>query len=104
MKKYFEVNESSEEIEVTTGYCLGGYNYFNGARDGRGYYVYVHPVDRTGGSVCFVLFDGFKKLLREVNRQSKKVMVEVEIEADKISRELAVEMARQKGWTLKDEE
>jgi hypothetical protein len=105
MKMYFEVNESEEVIKVTDGYEKGGFNYFNGETNGRGYYLYVIPVtivqQKGYKTESMVLFDGFKRLLLETKRQSIKAQETAERMAIEIAYEMANELAKQKGWTLK---
>lgn len=75
MKEYRKLNGKTYKIEVF--FQKGGYNFFNGREEKRGYYISVIPVERKdcGNGVVmesFVAFSGIKKLLLEVNRQSKK--------------------------------
>lgn len=103
MKAYFKVRSREEEIKVTVGYDLGGLNAFSGNHSRRGYYIYVQPVTRTGLSESCTLFDGFKKCLKEVSKQSKKAKIEAIEMARAELRTLAEEMATRKGWTLADD-
>jgi hypothetical protein len=65
-------------VEVSIAYELGGYNYFSGGTNKRGYYMYVHPIqinDRGDyKSFTIPMFEGTKILLKEVTRFSQKVM------------------------------
>lgn len=72
-----------KELEISVYYDLGGMNYFTGEKNVRGYYMSVTPVKRDGFSVSSMLGQGYKKLLVEVTRKSKKK----EAEALKISEE-----------------
>lgn len=107
MKKlevYYKVKDMDQEVKVSVGYELGGWGMLSGEYSRRGYYVYVQPVTRSGGTESFTLFDGFKMLLKEVKRQSKKAESEAIAEAQTMIRDLAEKMAMEKGWTLADVE
>lgn len=89
--KYFNVKGSeTKKVKVKTYYSLGGANYFNYSQEARGYYVAVSLVDRVVRSGCvtesFSMMDGYKLLLREVKRASKK--------SEQISDEIAMDCAR----------
>ncbi len=100
VKAYYKVEGMDQEIKVSVGYELGGWGVLNGEYSKRGYYVYVQPVTRSGGMESFTLFDGFKMLLKEVKRQSKKAESEAIAKAQTMMRDLAEQMAMKKGWTL----
>ena len=90
-KKYIEATGDCNRLEITLDYSLGGYNYWNGNTDGRGYYLYVTPVylsekeynGQVYHSVQSTLGKGIKKLVKPVQRKSKKAEAE------------AVELAKQ---------
>lgn len=89
--KYFNVKGSeTKKVKVKTYYSLGGVNYFNYSQEARGYYVSVSLVDRVVkngyATESFSMMDGYKLLLREVKRASKK--------AEQISDEIAMDCAR----------
>ena len=102
MKKYFKVKGLVDEIKVSTGYTLGGWNHFTGKSDGRGYYLYVQPVQRSERSESFTMFDGFKVFLFPVDRKSKKMEAAAEQACEERAYELALQLARQKGWELEE--
>jgi hypothetical protein len=90
-KKYIEATgKDCNRLEVTLDYSLGGYNYWNGNTDGRGYYLYVSPVTITSReyngrpyeTVSQVLGQGIKKLVKPVQRRSKKAEAEAAINAE----------------------
>lgn len=97
---YYKVKDMDQEVKVSVGYELGGWGMLSGEHSRRGYYVYVQPVTRGGGMESYTLFDGFKQLLKEVKRQSKKAEGEAIAEAQTMMRDLAEKMAMKKGWTL----
>ena len=49
MKKYIAIEPTKEEnsICLETGYFEGGVNWWNGAKEKRGYYLYCTPVQVT---------------------------------------------------------
>lgn len=104
LEVYYKVKDMDQEVKVSVGYELGGWGMLSGEYSKRGYYVYVQPVTRSGGVESFTLFDGFKMLLKEVNRQSKKAESEAIAKAQTMMRDLAEQMAMKKGWTLADVE
>ena len=60
-------------IEIDISYTLGGQNYFTGRVDPRGYFMHVRPVDvGEGGFRSFMLFSGYKMLVKEASRYSDK--------------------------------
>lgn len=88
MKKYIEVkpNRAATDLEIEVYYSLGGYNFFTGKNEPRGYYLSVSPVERrrTDYGVTtetYTAFSGVKQILKEVSRKSAK--------AEKISEEIA---------------
>lgn len=74
MKKYVKIDgaQGVTHLKIETAYTLGGYNYFTGGRDARGYYLHVSPVERSGRCETYVAFTGAKQLLKPVNRKSAK--------------------------------
>lgn len=84
-KKYLPLapSESYTEntLEVTVGYDLGGYNWYSGGENKRGYYLYAIPMTKTTNKMddgreyntySQQVGKGLKLLLKEVSRQSKK--------------------------------
>ena len=104
LEVYYKVKDVDQEVKVSVGYELGGWGMLSGEYSRRGYYVYVQPVTRRNGMESFTLFDGFKMLLKEVKRQSKKAESEAIAKAQTMMRDLAEKMAMEKGWTLADAE
>ena len=106
---YFKIKDSKEEIKVSFDYDLGGISYLSGQTNRRGYYLYVKTVtrDRRPEGYSFescTLFDGFKVLLKEVPRKSKKAEGEAEAKAVTMAYHYALEMAKKKGVELLPEE
>lgn len=62
-------------IEIDISYTLGGQNYFTGRVDPRGYFVHVRPVDLgEDGFRSFMLFSGYKMLVKSADRYSEKTL------------------------------
>ena len=93
MKKYMPIkpteNENSLYLEVL--YSKGGYNWYNGDSERRGYYLHCTPVllktdslsNGTEYSTSTVtLGKGYKLLLKEVGRRSEKSENEANILAE----------------------
>lgn len=97
-KKYINAKGDCNKLEITLDYSLGGYNYWNGNTDDRGYYLYVTPVyvnentynGQTYHTVQSTLGKGIKKLVKPVQRKSKKAEAE------------AIELAKQSEAELID--
>ena len=74
--------EGATDIKYSVFYSLGGYNYFNGQQQRRGYYLSVQPVTRAEGngytSEQFSVFSGTKFFISpaELKRDSKKAATE----------------------------
>ena len=66
------------EVEIEVSYNIGGYNFFNSAFEGRGYYLHVTPVtihDKGQYSTrTYIGFSGSKMLIKPAKRYSQKVM------------------------------
>lgn len=78
MREY--VTERGRTLYWTISYHLGGYNYFTGKSDKRGYYLSIQRHYN-----CFQAFAGLEEtqgavrlLLKEVKRQSAKARAEAE--------------------------
>ena len=86
MKKYIDTKTENMKIKVETYYSLGGMNYFTYKVEPRGYYLSVTPVERVVRdayvSEGYRAFSGYKKLLLEVQRKSKKKEAEAETMAE----------------------
>ena len=80
MKKYILVkeNNAATHIKIETYYNLGGYNYFTGKSEARGYYLSVTPVQKSRGMESFTAFSGIKQCIKAVNRKSAKAEAEAE--------------------------
>ena len=81
--KLVPTNENKEnELQISVGYDLGGFNYFTYGTNKRGYYLYVTPVEvehKNGyNTVSQTLGKGVKQLLKEVTRKSNKAEAEAE--------------------------
>ena len=67
--------ENPTHLKLSVYYSLGGYNYWNGNNDKRGYYLSVTP-ERRGeqerGFVTALLGSGVKYFLLECSRQTAK--------------------------------
>ena len=91
MKKFIATKTENVFVKVETYYNLGGMNYFTYKVELRGYYLSVTPVERINrGSYITescTAFSGYKMLLKEVKRKSKKAEMEAEqIAADEMQR------------------
>ena len=91
MKKFIATKTENVFVKVETYYNLGGMNYFTYKVELRGYYLSVTPVERVDhGSYITescTAFSGYKMLLKEVKRKSKKAEMEAEqIAADEMQR------------------
>jgi len=73
-EKNLATNVPNRFVNVSVSYNKGGVNYANGNTEKRGYYLHTRVEDhRDDGMVSSVLFNnGYKKLLKEVGRQSDK--------------------------------
>ncbi len=114
-RRYIELAENDEKhnvLCVEVGYSLGGYNWYNGDSEPRGYYLYCTPCERKMNklsdgreyaSISQILGRGGKTLLKEVTRQSKKAKEE----ALKIAKEkenwLIQKVLNRYGLALKEE-
>ena len=92
IKNYLNVKGSdTKKVKVAVFYSKGGINYFNYKQEKRGYYVSVRVVDREvrNGYITesFSMFDsGYKQILKEVGRASKK--------AEQFAESIAMEYAK----------
>lgn len=109
MKKYIDLIPTNCNKEnalcVETGYSLGGYNYWNGSTNQRGYYLYITPVEIKerdhGNIVSKMLGKGLKILLKEVTRKSVKAEREAEILAEEKMQYLIDQVCKKYGLVLK---
>jgi len=72
MKKYIDLENSEQKLDLRVYYSLGGINYATHKQEPRGYYGSVTPVTISDGIVSFTAFSGIKTLLLEVKRKSDK--------------------------------
>ena len=100
MKKYFETNIPNKFIKIETYYHKDTMNYFTGRSEVRGYYLSVTPVERARGFESFTAFTGFKVLLKEVTRASKKAEAEAEAIAERDWRKYAEIAANNAGLQI----
>lgn len=113
-KRYIPLadNEHKEtHIELEVGYQLGGMNYWNYDNERRGYYLYATPCQLsthpTGTgvewqSITTTVGRGYKWLLKEVSRQSKKAEAEAIAIANEKSDWLLAKVCERYGLTLKE--
>lgn len=82
MEKFIATKKENVFVKVEVYYNLGGINYFTYEVEPRGYYLSVSPVERVnrGGYIMesCAAFSGYKTLLKEVKRKSKKAEAEAE--------------------------
>ena len=83
MKKYIPIvpTESENNLCLEVLYSKGGYNWFNGDNERRGYYLHCTPTliktDRLSNGTEYststvTLGKGYKLMLKEVGRRSQK--------------------------------
>ena len=82
MEKYLTTTTPNKYIKLYTYYKKDAMNYFTYKNEARGYYLSVTPVERARGFESFTAFTGFKVLLKEVTRASKKAEAEAIAERD----------------------
>lgn len=63
-------------INLSVYYDLGGVNYFSGDTNERGIYVGVKVIKVENGVHSFILTNGYRKLLKPLNRFAKKYLDE----------------------------
>lgn len=70
--------EGDRYMSYRLTYSLGGYSYFTGKEERRGYYLTVLPVEETNGVVRFGMFDGIKAFVspHPIKRKSAKARKE----------------------------
>lgn len=71
-------SNGNNAVQVILDYDKGGWNYFNGNLDKRGYYLIVRPVKISDRGDCstisFGIFDGRRFFIEETKRKSQKRM------------------------------
>lgn len=100
MEKYLATTTPNKFIKVSTYYRKDGMNYFTYKTEARGYYLSVMPVERARGFESFTAFTGFKVLLKEVTRASKKAEAEAETIAERDWRKYAEIAANEAGLQI----
>lgn len=108
VKTYLKANgHGCNAIELSIGYELGGYNYFSGASNRRGYYAYAVPLtvsERDGyRSFTQALFDGAKVFLKEATRFSQKTADSFAL-TDAVVQDLLDKVLQAYGMTLEKDE
>ena len=68
----YEGLKNGTHLDIEVYYSKGGYSFFGGSYERRGFYISVVPVTRGGGMVSTTLFSGVKQLILEVGRYSDK--------------------------------
>ena len=64
-------------IEASVEYALGGYNWYNGANDPRGYYLYLSPGEGDGFATwSTIIGSGSKHIFLPCERRSNKHYLE----------------------------
>ena len=100
MEKYLTTTTPDKYIKLYTYYKKDAMNYFTYKNEARGYYLSVTPVERARGFESFVAFTGFKVLLKEVTRASKKAEAEAETIAERDWRKYAEIAAKEAGLQI----
>ena len=100
MEKYLATTTPNKYIKLYTYYKKDTMNYFTCKNEARGYYLSVTPVERARGFESFEAFTGFKILLKEVTRASKKAEAEAEAIAERDWRKYAEIAANRAGLQI----
>ncbi len=101
--------EQGKTIEIEVLYDLGGWNYFTGVLERRGYYLHCTPIlisrDKDGKvrNRVYTAFTGIKHFLLEVKRKSKKAEKEAIELAKDMEDELIDYVCKKNGLTIKKE-
>lgn len=100
---------TENNLRVEVGYELGGYNWYNGATERRGYYLCCSPVHiaernlesgRSYQAITQTVGMGNKFLLKEVSRKSKKAAAEAIALAAKEEKWLVAQVCARYGLKL----
>lgn len=82
IKQYLPLT-NGQELEVQLSYNLGGWNYFTGVKENRGYFTHASPVevDRSDRhtSITYTAFSGLKKNIKEASRYSEKTLLKLAV-------------------------
>ena len=100
MEKYLATTTPNKYIKLYSYYKKDTMNYFTYKNEARGYYLSVTPVERVRSFESFVAFTGFKVLLKEVTRASKKAEAETETIAETDWRKYAEIAANEAGLQI----
>ena len=100
MERYLKTTTQNKFIKVRTYYKKDTTNFFTYENEARGYYLSVTPIERGRGWETFTAFTGFKVLLKEVTRASKKAEAEAEAIAEKDWRKYAEIVANEAGLQI----
>lgn len=89
------------KIEVVVSYDKGGYNYWNGNNEPRGYYMHVTPVEYDDdGWKRYAMFSGLRRFLSGSKRFSAKRLEAVAKEAGVLVDETVSMVCEKEGLTL----
>lgn len=107
MKKYIKVEGiGANVLEVELKYNLGGYNYFTGKEEERGYYLHIVPMERISinGLITetYTAFTGVKVLVKSVKRKSKKAEQEAINIINNIEKQYIDIVCKNNGLTIID--
>ena len=100
--EYIPLSEENKYLRVSLYYDLGGMNYFTYEVDKRGYYVSVRIVERANGWESYTMFDGYKQLVVECKRQSKRHENDAVALMEPIKQRLVARILAEKGLELGD--
>lgn len=112
--QYFEVRDG-QEYKVELYYSKGGFNYFTGNENKRGFHISVTPVTRQyyeDGelySTSSMMFQGIKHLVKEVKRFSQAQYDKIYADGDwwihyAYEIEQLIKYCQSKGWTTEPAE
>lgn len=104
MKKFIATKSENVFLKVEVYYSLGGMNYFTYKSEPRGYYLSVMPIERIDRGSYFVetqaAFSGYKTILKEVKRKSKKAETEAEQLASELMQSIVNAVLSEQGLEL----
>lgn len=104
MKKFIATKSENVFLKVEVYYSLGGMNYFTYKSEPRGYYLSVTPIERIDRGGYFVetqsAFSGYKTILKEVKRKSKKAETEAEQLAAELMQSIVNAVLSEQGLEL----
>ena len=109
MKKYFNIiGSDTQKIKVEVFYDKGSYSYLTYESSQRGYYISVMllGVSKKNGYISeeYSLFNsGYKKLIKPVNRASKKAENEVNNHMMAYAKPIIEIMCKEKNIKIGDE-